>query len=148
MISDHHRSKRVHAHHCASQSRVDESAAKAFGGRCRPAFANQIHHVRRPRVQHARAPIQPPSFCGLSAYSEFSFWDVKTIAILMTRSKNALVVVAALDWARPLDADTRARRRGRAMESPRRALRAVRLPSRSSFPRRDSPTRACRTVAP
>lgn len=54
-------------------------------------------------------------------------------------------MVAAPVWARPLDADTKARRHGRGMESPRRASRVDRPPSRSSSRRRVSPTRASLT---
>jgi hypothetical protein len=101
--------------------------------------------VRRACVQHARSPIQPPSIGGLSAHSEHLFEHMgRSMAILTDpRSKNASVAVAARAWARPLDADIRARRRGRATESPRRASRAVRRPSRSSSLRRVSPTRTC-----
>lgn len=62
-------------------------------------------------------------------------------------SKNALVVVVALDWERPLGVDTKARRRGRETASPRLASRVARLLSPSFFPRRVSTTRTCYAVA-
>ena len=56
-------------------------------------------------------------------------------------------MVVVLDWERPLGVDTKARRRGRAMASPRLASRVARLLSPSSFLRRVSPTRTCYAVA-
>ncbi len=52
-------------------------------------------------------------------------------------------MVVALDSERPLDADTKARKRGLAMESQRPVSRVVKLLFQSSSQRRVSLTRAC-----
>ena len=51
-------------------------------------FVDQFHHVRRPCVQHARAPIQLASISGLSAHSEHRFPGITKWVLTIPKQKR------------------------------------------------------------
>jgi hypothetical protein len=150
--------RRVRAHHCTAKRSVGVGQARWQVSICEsrtlPASCSRNHPWPMSATSRATSgtrvhlfSLHPSAGSRHSVRIFFLGSDPWCSRPHDAHSKSALVVVVALDWERPLGADTKARKHGQATESPRLASRVARLLSPSSFPRRVSPTRACCAVA-